>query len=108
MPLVVVNHQSMTILTGVSTSNAIADFDDAYGLTVYSPATVTATGVNVEVCPSSSGTDFVALQSGGSDVVLPASRATVISPVPFKQMRITSPAVEGQNDVFTVTRVIVV
>lgn len=98
----------MTIPSGGSTSNAIVDFDDAWGLTIYSPGTVTATQFTVEVEPSSSGTSFVTLQSGGSDVTIPASKATVISPVPFKQMRITSSSAEGQDDVFTVTRAILV
>lgn len=98
----------MTIPSGGSTSNAIGNFDDAWGLTIYSPVTVTATAFGVEVEPTSTGTNFVALQSGGSDVTLPAARATVISPVPFRQMRITSSSAEGQDDVFTVTRTIVV
>jgi hypothetical protein len=108
MALQVVGHKAMTIPSGGSTSNAITDFDDAWGLTIYSPVTVTATMITVQVEPTSSGTSFVTLQSGGSDVTIPASRATVISPVPFKQMRVTSSSAEGQDDVFKVTRTIVV
>jgi hypothetical protein len=108
VPLTVVGHKAMTIPSGGSTSNSITDFDDAWGLTIYSPVIVTATAFSVEVEPTSSGTLFVVLQSGGTDVTIPASRATVISPVPFRQMRITSSSVEGQDDVFKITRTIVV
>ena len=108
MALQVVGHQSLTIPSGGSTSNAIVDFDDAWGLTIYSPVTVTASQCYVQVEPSSSGTTFVTLQSGGSDVFMEAAKALVISPVPFKQMRITSSATEGQTDVFRVTRTIAV
>jgi len=108
MPLAVVGHQSMTISSGTSTSGVIVAFDDAWGLTIYSPATMTASQAFVEVEPTSTGTTFVTLQSGGVDVTLPAGKATVISPVPFKQMRVTSTATEAQADEFRVSRTIVV
>ena len=95
---------SLIIPSGASTSNAIQDFGDAYGITIFSPATLTDV-ITVEVEPSSSGTNFITLQSGGIDVTLPASKATVISPVPFLQLRLRSSSVEGQTDVFKVNKV---
>lgn len=106
MPLVTVGFQSMTIPSGASTSNALTDLGDALGMTIYAPVTITATQVRIQVEPSSDGTNFVTLQSGGTDVLLTAATATVISPIPFKQMRLISTSVESQNDVFKVTEVV--
>lgn len=107
MPLTNVGHKAMTIPSGGSTSNAIVDFDDAWGLAIYSPAALTNT-CTVEVEPSSSGTNFVVLQSGGTDVTLPAGKATIFSPSPWKQMRVTSGGAEGADRVFAVTRQILI
>jgi hypothetical protein len=107
MAMHTMGHPNMIIASGSSVSNTIKDFDDAYGLTVYSPGTLTDT-ITVEVEPSSSGTSFVTLQSGGIDVTLPALKATVLNPVPFKQMRVRSCSLEGQSDTFRVNKVILV
>jgi len=108
MPLVLRGMPSMVIPSGFSTSSVIRLFDDAWALTVYTPATVTASQVKVEVEPTDTGTAFVTLQSGSVDVNLTAGTATVISPVPFLQMRITSTSVEAQKDTFSVTKTILV
>ena len=107
MAYVVTGRPALTIPSGGSTSNVAADFD-AVAITIYSPATVTASQIIVEVEPSSSGTSFVTLQSGGSDVVLVAGKATIIAPPTFKQLRLTSTSVEGQDDVFPMTQTIAV
>jgi hypothetical protein len=101
MAFVTVDLPTATIASGTSTSNVIKDIGDAYAITIFTPATLTSTGVTLGVEPSSSGTNFVTLQSGGTDVVLPAGRATIISPPAFKQLRIESSSAEGADRVFS-------
>lgn len=109
MPLAVVGLPNAVIANGGTVSNAIRQFDDAWGLTIYAPATITSTsGVQVQVEPTSTGTNFVILQSGGVDVFAPQARATVISPVPFMQLRLVSSVAEGQTDTFVITKAILV
>ena len=100
MAFVSVNLPSLVIPSGGSTSQALADVGDAYAITIFTPATMTATQITVEVEPSSSGTSFVTLQSGGTDVQIAAGKATVIAPPGFKQIRVTSSSVEAQTDTF--------
>lgn len=101
MAFVTVSLPTVTIPSGGSTSNVLKDVGDAYAITIFTPATLTSTGVTIGVEPSSSGTSFVTLQSGGTDVVLPAGRATVISPPAFKQLRIESSSAEGADRIFS-------
>lgn len=109
MPLIVTGLPSATIGSGGTTSNAVGLFDDAWGITVYTPATVTSTsGLQVQVEPTSTGTNFVILQSGGTDVFVPQNRATVISPVPFQQIRFVSSVAEGQTDTIKLTKAVLV
>lgn len=107
MPSVICDLQPIIIASGTSTGNAVGTFDDANALTIFSPATLTGT-ITVEVEPSSTGTTFVALQSGGSDVTIPAGKATVLNKVGWRQMRLTSGASEGQTDTFKVTKTVLV
>jgi hypothetical protein len=97
---------NMVTTSGGTISGVIRQFDDAWALTIYSPATLTSTSVTIEVEPTDTGTSFVTLQSGGSDVVMVAGRATVISPVPFMQMRVACGAAEGADRTFRVTKTI--
>lgn len=106
MALTVTGLPSMLTTAGGTTSNAVGHLDDAWGLTIYAPATLTSTSVLVEVEPSSTGTNFVALQSGGADVTFVAGKATVISPVPFRQIRVVCGAAEGGARTFTLTKAI--
>lgn len=106
MPLITCGLPNMTATSGGTTTNAVGNLDDAWGLTVFSPGTLTSTGVTVQVEPTSTGTNFVVLQSGGSDVQFIAGRATVISPVPFKQVRLVCSAAEGATRTFTITKAI--
>jgi len=85
----------MIVVSGSSYSNVIHTFDDATALTVYTPATLTSTGLFIEVEPSTGGTNFVVLQSGGVDVSLPAGKATIINKVGWRQMRLAAPATEA-------------
>jgi hypothetical protein len=103
MAFVTVNLPTATIASGASTSNIIKDVGDAYAITIFTPATLTSTGITIGVEPTSSGTNFVTLQSGGSDVVLPAGRATIISPPAFKQLRLESSSAEGADRTFALT-----
>ena len=106
MPLALRGMPTMTTTSGGTTSNVIRQFDDAWALTIYSPATLTSTSVTIDVEPTDTGTSFVTLQSGGSDVVMVAGKATVISPVPFMQMRVVCGAAEGADRIFRVTKTI--
>lgn len=89
--------------TSSTVSNAVGTLDDATGLTIYAPATITGT-ITVQVEPTSTGTSFVALQSGGSDITLPASKATVISPIAFRQIRLITGTTEASARTFTITK----
>ena len=106
MPLALTGMPSMVTSSGATTSNVIRQFDDAWALTIYSPATLTSTAVTISVEPTDTGTSFVTLQSGGTDVVMVAGKATVISPVPFLQMRIVCGMAEGDDREFRVTKTI--
>lgn len=105
MPLALVGMPNMTTTSGGTTSSLIRQFDDAWALTIYSPV-VTSTSVTIEVEPTSTGASFVTLQSGGTDVVIAGEKATVLSPVPFLQMRMVSSGVEGAERIFRVTKTI--
>ena len=82
------------VMTAATASNPVGAIDDAWGLTVVSPPSLTASQVSVQVELTDTGTNFVTLQSGGVDVTLTANKATVISPVPFRQIQISSTASE--------------
>ena|SRR5688572_28980624 len=103
----VVDLPSLVIGSGGSTSNHLGFFDDALALWIYAPASLDGT-CTLEVEPSSTGTSFVIQQSGGSDVTIPAGKATPLSPIGFRQMRITSAAAESAARTFRVTKAIVV
>ncbi len=93
----------MVVVSGSSYSNAISIFEDATALTIYSPAALTGT-VRIETEPTSTGTSFVTLQSGGADITLPAGKATVINKVGWKQMRLASDVSEAGARTFPVTK----
>lgn len=96
----------MVTTSGGTISSLIRQFDDAQSLTIYCPTTLTSTSVTIDVEPTDTGTSFVTLQSGGSDVVMVAGKATVIHPVPFMQMRVVCGAAEGAERTFRVTKTI--
>ena len=105
MPLIVVGLTTLTIPNAASTSNAIATLDDAFGLTVYGPTAVTSTAITIQVNPSETSTSgWVDLQSAGTDVTLPAAKATVISPITFRQMRLVASGLEAASRAFPVTK----
>ena len=105
MALVLVGMPSMVVPIATSTSNAIRQFDDAFAITLYSP-TLTSTTVQVMVEPTSTGSNWVVLQSGGTDVNIESLKGTVISPAAFLQMRIETGGAEAAARTFTVTKTI--
>lgn len=107
MPLIVTGLPSLVVTTS-GVSNAVGLLDDAYGLTVYLTTTFTSTSVRVEVEPTDTGTSFVILQSGGTDVILSSGTATVISPVPFRQLRLATNTNEATAKTVTITKAVLV
>lgn len=105
MALWIASQPDMVVAAAGTTSNTIVNFDDAYALTIYCPAVLTSTSVTIDVEPTSTGTTFTTLQSGGTDVVMTAGKATVISPAPFRQLRVVCGAAEGAGRIFRVTKV---
>lgn len=97
---------NLTITNGNSTSNAVWPTDDAYGIGLISPPTLTSSVAYVEVEMTDTGVNFVRLQSGGADITLAASKAIVMTPFPYKQFRVTTTAVEGGDRTFTASRVV--
>src|SRR5712691_10421201 len=98
-----------TILNGASTSGVITQFDDAYGVGIQAPPTLTASQVSIQVAVSSgSAAAFVTYQSGGADIVLAAGKALTMTPIPYRQIRFVSSSVEGADRVFLVTKVFIV
>ena len=103
MAQVICDLPPMVVVSGSSYSNAITLFDDATALTIYSPAALTGV-VTIETAPTETSTGFVTLQSGGTDVTLPAGKATVINKVGWRAMRLASAASEGSARTFAVTK----
>lgn len=66
-----------------------------------SPATLPET-VKLYGCETAAGT-YVVVQSGGSDITLPADKATVIDTVAFPFMRLIAGAAVGADRVFKMT-----
>ena|SRR3990167_2980745 len=107
MAIATVTLPAMIILSGASTSNAVRHLDDAVAVSILSPDTLTSTTITVQVEPTSTGTDWVTLQSGGSDVVIEAvSKAIVVNPFPFRQLRVIGNAAEAADRTFTVLRTV--
>lgn len=79
--------------TGSSTvSNAIGGFEDCEGLNVYWSSS-TGTTMTLQVSPDATSTaTFGILQSGGADVTITAAESVIISPIPFRQLRLLATA----------------
>ena len=88
-------------------SSVVTGLDDAYGVGIIAPATLTASQVTVQVAASSGGT-FGTLQSGGSDVVLAAGKSLIITPLPYRWLQLASSAGEAASRTFVVTKVFIV
>ena len=103
MALSIASLPSLVVTTSGS-SNAVGLIDDAYGITLYVTTTFTSTSVTVQVEPTDTGTNFVILQSGGSNVVITSGTATVISPVPFRQIRLATNTNEATEKTVVLTK----
>lgn len=100
-------HASLTITTSVS--NTITGFEDSFGLSIVAPATLTSTSVTLQVTNSTdSAAVFGTLQSGGSDVVITAGKALVVTPIPFQQLKLLGTSTEAGTRTFTVAKVFLV
>ena len=96
---------NMVITTSSSaTSGAQGGLDDAYGISLISPAALTGT-VTIQVEQTDTGTNFVNLQSGGVDVTIAANKGIVITPFPFRQIRLISGSTEAATRTFTLAKV---
>ena len=91
----------LTIANGGTTSNALTANDLKFirSVTIQGPSALTGT-VTVQV--SLDGTNFVALQSAGSDVTVTAAKALILSPLPVRGLRVVSGSAEGAERVFEV------
>lgn len=97
---------AVTINSGTTDSNTIVGFEDAYALSIQAPATLTSTAVTVAVIGSTSTTaSFSTLQSGGVDIVLTQGKACIITPIPYRQLKLQGTAAEGSDRSFTVAKV---
>jgi hypothetical protein len=67
----------------------------ATGITIYAPAALTGT-ITIEVQPYGDAT-WRTLQSGGADITLAATKAVVISPPAFADLRLHSSGAEGAD-----------
>lgn len=104
MPLTVTALPNMLTTAGGTTSNAVGALDDAFALSLRTPATMTSTSVSVQVELTSTGTDFGALQSGGVDIVIDPGKVTVIHPVTFKQIRVVTGGAEAAARTFGLSK----
>ena len=100
-----VNLPSIVLTTSgsPSTGNALTDLTDIYAISIIGPATLTGT-VSIQVEPTSSGTTYATLQSGGVDVTVAAARAIVIAPFPYKQITLVSTATEDSPRTFRLAK----
>ena len=94
---------TLTIADGQTTSNALANCDDADTIVIFAPTSLTGV-VTLQVEPTVTGTNFVDLQSGGSDVTLGAGNSTHITSIGFRQIRVLSNASEAAERLFSVTK----
>ena len=106
MAVAIVSLPSCVTSAAGQVSSAVRTIDDAWGMTIYAPVTLSSTSNMVQVEPTSTGIDFVVLQSGGVDVVFEAGKATVISPVTFRQIRISGNTPESGTRTFTLTKAV--
>ena len=99
---------NMVTTAGGTASNAIPLTDDGWAVSIFSTAaSFTSTSVTVEVEWTSTGTNFVTLQSGGSNVLMNPATAMVISPTPFFQIRMAHSGAEAAERTFHVRKMVI-
>jgi hypothetical protein len=94
---------TLTIANGGTESNALTGVEDAVAVTIAAPSALTGT-VTIQIATESTGTSFVDLTSGGSDVTIGAANSVTITPVCFRQVRVKSGSAEGAERAFTVVK----
>lgn len=95
-----VNAGNMVIAQNGTVSNAI-EVGKANALTIHAPAALTGT-VTLYGCDTSDGT-FLAVQSGGSDITVPANKATPLGTIGTKFIKVVSGSAEAAARTFRVT-----
>ena len=89
-----------TIANGGTTSNAVdLRGGNFYSIAIQGPAALT-TAVTVQV--TLDGTNYRALQSGGADVTVAALKVLVLSPCPYRGIRVVAAGAEAAERVFEV------
>jgi hypothetical protein len=104
--LAIISLPSCVTTAAATLSSPVRTIDDAFGLTIYAPLTLSSTSNTVLVEPTSTGNNFVILQSGGVDVIFEAGKATVISPVTFRQIKISGNTPETGDRTFVLTKAV--
>lgn len=91
--------KTLTISSGLQESDVLdmgsLGVYKAYAIGIITPAAFTG-AVTIGVSDSATGT-FVTLQSSAADVVLLASKGTVLDPLPFPYMKFMSDQAEGDD-----------
>lgn len=100
------NLPSLTILSGSSGGSYLTLVEDAYGVSIVAPATLSASNALVMVGQTTSGVTGV-LQSGGVDVTLAQGKSLTIAPCAYKALAVQSTfgGGEGADRVFTLAKV---
>ncbi len=107
MAIATVDLPPMIVPIGTSTSNALRNMDDTVAVSISAPGTLTSTTITIQVEPTSTGTAWVTLYSGGSPVVIEAvSVGIVINPFPYRQLRVVGSGAEAAARTFTVRRTV--
>ena len=100
-----------SILIDVSVNSTISTalladphYQNAIGLMIQGPSSVTAATFNVEISLDA-GTSFVVLQSGGSDITIPLDKAAAITYTGFDQIRVVASAAQGGDRTYIINAV---
>lgn len=109
MPMVV-NLKDLTILNGQTTGTVVGGFEDAEALCIWAPAALTGT-ITIQVAADreaseggSTSQTWGTMQSGGSDITLPAGKVLTLTDIAFRQMRLISGSAEGSDRTFKVAK----
>lgn len=89
---------TITFSSGATNSPAVGGFYDCLALTLFNSSNSTGT-VTIQTEPTDTGTAFKDHQSAGSDITMTASEAATISPVTFRQLRLTGTTVNANHSV---------
>lgn len=97
--------QTVTILSGATESNGLVLGGFLKACSVFAPSTLPET-VSVQLEPTRDGVEWRTLQSGGTDVTIPAGKVAMILEGAFKKLRLLSGAAVGADRVFQVCQVV--